>query len=165
MTVGHSHRLRGGWRRFVRTSSFQTIKRVVMEQAIETVNIETKAVELRAERRSMDKCDLVVLANIRSQEIQVAGIVTTGKEYVFTLVVLDEQTEHLADLVVRIFFLVTCIHKVEEVVSAREVGTERTQRACLVSGETCTCESLGQASKIGVCADHDFAVLILTAVS
>jgi hypothetical protein len=44
-----------------------------------------------------------------------------SEEDVFTLVVFHEETEHLADLVVRILLLITCVDKVEEVLSACEV--------------------------------------------
>lgn len=67
-----------------------------------------------------------MVINIRGQQIQITSIMASGKEDVFTLVILHEEAKHLTDLVVRILLLIACIDEIEEIMCACEVRTEGT---------------------------------------
>lgn len=126
-----------------RSTSVKPIEWIVTEKAIEAVDAQAQVLELGTEGRAADKGDFVALSNIWSKQVQVASVMAAGEEDVLALRIINEQAEHLANLVVCVFFLIACINKVEQIIGSCEVGAKGGEGACLITSQASASKSFG----------------------
>jgi hypothetical protein len=63
----------------------------------ELLDRQTQSFELGVKPRRSEKSNTIRLATIGSQQGQISCVVAAGKEYMFALVIIGKQAEHLCE--------------------------------------------------------------------